>query len=535
VRRTSKASSAGSNSGQSAGLGAARRPGALLALFLALFATACLLPGSALAAETRLPVESFGPDGTAGTSFEYPSTLAFDQGNKHLYALDQAPAKIYGFDTSTPGAHTPLGGNFPVSAEGSEPEWVDDLAVDSTSHNLYFLSERHAIFAEPALYGFDSGGAPLGGNFPFGGFEDACGTAVDPSGDIWVADAGARVIKEYDSSGNPIGSVGVPGHGGPCHVAFDSEANLYVSFYSRGTWRYNAAGGYATSVEIDSEKGTYPFNSNAIAVDRSSDDLYVTHSSHVSVYDSSGAFLYEFGNTVAGARYTGIAIDQGSDQIYVSDYGNGVLRVFGQVVLVPIVLTEDADGVTNTTATLHGTVNPDGNQLTDCHFEFVPASQFEVDRYASVTPAEQATCAPDAASIPADSTGHAVKAEVSGLDPNTTYHFRIVAGTAEGTADGADRTFVTAIGAPTVSAQSVETVGTSNVTLSAKINPKGAKATYHVEYGTTTAYGQSSAESLPIGFPGDNSEHTASVHVGGLTPGTAYHFRFVATNLIGSS
>ncbi len=68
---------------------------------------ACFVPGSASAVEFRTVTESIGPDGTSGTSFERPAALTFDQGNKRLYALDQEVQKIYGFDASTPGAHTP--------------------------------------------------------------------------------------------------------------------------------------------------------------------------------------------------------------------------------------------------------------------------------------------------------------------------------------------------------------------------------------------------------------------------------------------
>jgi len=73
------------------------------------------------------------------------------------------------------------------------------------------------------------------------------------------------------------------------------------------------------------------------------------------------------------------------------------------------------------------------------------------------------------------------------------------------------------------------------VNLSARINPKGAPTTYKVEYGATTAYGQSTDESAPFGFGGDDNDHTANVHIGGLEAGTAYHFRFVATSAAGST
>jgi hypothetical protein len=523
VRRHAKASSAGSNSGRGMGRGPI-----VATIALALLATACLLPSSAFAAETRALSESFGSGGTGATSFTSPAPLAFDQGNKHLYVFEQGTNEIHGFDASIPGAHPTLGGSFPLSVAGGGE--VPDLAVNSTSHNFYYDAEGAG-----SVFGFDAGGTALGGNFPLGGFGFPCGDAVDASGNIWVAEYEGTAVKEYDSAGNPIGSVDTSAQGNPCHLALDSEDNLYVAFYEGGVWKYSAASGYASATKVDPVAGAYPLASAPIAVDRSTDRLYVAHPGQVSVFDPNGEFAYAFGGTVAGAEYSGIAIDEAAEEVYLSDLGNGKVQVFGAPIPLPSVFTEDADGVTTTLATLHATVNPKGKQLTGCHFDFVPASQFATDEYESVTLAEEAPCVPAAASIPPDSTGHAVKADISGLSANTTYHFRLVAATAEGTANGPDRTLTTAIGAPAISEQSVETVGNTDATLSAKINPKGAKTTYHLEYGTTAAYGQSTVESAPIGFASDDSAHEVSVHIGGLSQATAYHFRFVATSIVGKA
>ena len=133
MRSHAKALSAGSNSGRGGSHRSLRRSGALAALLVALLASACALPGSAFAVEARTLTGSFGPDGTSGTSFtEYLGPLAFDQGSKHLYALDQEEREIHGYDASAPGTHTPLGSPFPLSAPGASEE--DDIAVDSAEY-----------------------------------------------------------------------------------------------------------------------------------------------------------------------------------------------------------------------------------------------------------------------------------------------------------------------------------------------------------------------------------------------------------------
>jgi hypothetical protein len=50
---------------------------------------------------------------------------------------------------------------------------------------------------------------------------------------------------------------------------------------------------------------------------------------------------------------------------------------------------------------------------------------------------------PDAA-VASDSSPHAVAQAISGLQPGTTYHFRLVATNAAGSSNGADHTFTTA-------------------------------------------------------------------------------------------
>jgi hypothetical protein len=80
---------------------------------------------------------------------------------------------------------------------------------------------------------------------------------------------------------------------------------------------------------------------------------------------------------------------------------------------------------------------------------------------------------------------------------------------------------------PTIFNQSAAGAVRREATVEATINPEGSSTTYRVEYGTTDGYGESSPV---MTLPADAEDHRVPVVLTGLTPGTPYHFRFVATN-----
>lgn len=495
-----------------------RRPGMFAGLVAGLLVAACLLPSVSSAIELRPRTEAFGADGTSGSSFGFPSALAFDSGNQRLYAFDAGAQEIYGFDSSTPGVHTPLGGGFPRSAEGFG---FTQMAADPASHNLYFMGEGAS-----ELLGFDENGAALAG-FPIAGQSYGCGVAVDSAGNVWATQLAEGKIREYSSSGSLIETYSVGGE--PCNIAFDSADNLYVQILFGGVEKLTAASGYTSRSVID------PEFTSAFTVDRSTDGVYVVHYNYIDVRDSSGAFLYKLEGEPFGGEFSSIALDETTEELYVSDYGHGKVQVYGAPLSFPRPTTEGATGITATAATLHGKVNPKEQAVEDCHFEVIPESQFYATGYANVTAAEEFPCVPAAGSIPADANDHPVSANASGLASATVYHYRLVAANAIGESVGADQAFTTGPVAPLVAEQSVELVGTAQVTVTARINPEGGDTSYHVEYGTTNVYGQSTPESASFGSSSDNSNHTVSVHIGGLSPGAVYHFRFVAMNPAGST
>ncbi len=182
----------------------------------------------------------------------------------------------------------------------------------------------------------------------------------------------------------------------------------------------------------------------------------------------------------------------------------------------PVVVTEAADQIGSTSATVTGTVNPGGHD-TSYHFEYGTTADYGFE-----------TSGVDAGSGTSAATA---SAQLSGLPAGTTIHYRLVASSGAGITVGAGLTFKTT-NPPLASTGSATGVGTSSATLNGTVDPDGSATTYAFQYGTTTAYGQQTAtESAGSGTSG------VSVHevISGLSAGTTYHYRVVAVNANGTT
>ena len=183
----------------------------------------------------------------------------------------------------------------------------------------------------------------------------------------------------------------------------------------------------------------------------------------------------------------------------------------------PAATTGPSEQVSTSSATVTGTIAPNG-AATTYHVEYGTSTAYGL-----------ATGARD---VGAGTDPVPVRESLSGLSPNTDYHYRVVAANANGVARGADATFHTAIpvAPPHVVTQVPrDTVATGTV-LRGTVDPNGANTEYHFEYGRTLEYGQTTrggtvaagAELARLAEP-----------LTGLTPYTRYHARLVATNRAG--
>jgi hypothetical protein len=179
-------------------------------------------------------------------------------------------------------------------------------------------------------------------------------------------------------------------------------------------------------------------------------------------------------------------------------------------------VTEPATNVTGTTATVNGTVE----DATAYFFEYETTASGTPDDFELNTPSQ-----PIAGSGP-------VKADLTGLTPNTEYRFRVVATDGTETATGDTLTFRTSNPRPpTIDGQNSHDVGVDSAIVEARLNPRGSTTSYRFEYGTGTRYGrQTAVQTLAPGAP-----TVVQAPVSGLRPRTTYHWRLVATNAAGTT
>jgi plastocyanin len=182
----------------------------------------------------------------------------------------------------------------------------------------------------------------------------------------------------------------------------------------------------------------------------------------------------------------------------------------------PSPTTQAATNVGGTGATLGGTVNPHG-LATNYFFEYGTTAAYGQET--GETSAGSGT------------TEVSASATLSGLSPETIYHFRLVAKSSAGKVVGADKAFTT-LGAPLATTGAAAAIGQTGATLQGVVNPQGQATTYVFRFGTTTAYGQETAQA-PAGSGLANVAATATLS--GLSPATVYHFQLVAKNASGTT
>ncbi len=185
---------------------------------------------------------------------------------------------------------------------------------------------------------------------------------------------------------------------------------------------------------------------------------------------------------------------------------------------VPLVVTNAATAITNSSATLNGSITSSGGtNVTTRGFNYGITTS-----YGSTTTESGSWTG-----------GTYMNASVSGLLCNTLYHYDAYAGNAVGMVHGADMTFTTApcVVAPTVSTTAATIVLAVGATFNGTLASLGGATSAAVgfKYGTTTSFGLTTVPATMT------ATGAFSKPVPGLSCNTTYYYQSTAANTAGNA
>jgi DNA-binding beta-propeller fold protein YncE len=433
----------------------------MLALAIAVFLA--LTASSASAARGHVFSGTIGTPCTVGPcapgELKEPSAVAVNETTGNVYVLDQGNSRVEIFNGQTrvleggfDGSATPAGSfEFPAGSQNGALAVDNSCALqgltepkckaeDPSAGDVYVLdtssegTKQQCIIEEHCVVDkFTAEGAYLGqiteaaeGNSFYG--EGLEGVAVDAKGAVSVYQE--RPAALHYTNGEPnvftpprvfpgrehFSKVGIPG------FAVDAQGDFYVRLGLTGPPRVakTDSAGNILIEELD------PEDSSAVAVEQSTGASFVDNIGSVAAFEPDGTELERFGFNNELTDGTGIAVDSASGFAYVADSAAGHLLVLAPRPPGPPTIegVPSATAVISTGATVTGELNPQSEpeeEPTEWFFEYGPC--------ASPTSCAGSPYGSSTAhrTIEPDFLPHRVSAEIGGLAPGVTYHFRLAA------------------------------------------------------------------------------------------------------------
>jgi sugar lactone lactonase YvrE len=427
-------------------------------------------------------------------------------------------------------------GDLVRSLTSGKMEEPNGVAVSGSSGQVFVAdSAKGGVYEFAASGAFE--GKITGSSSPQGSFlgkEGEAGNvsavAIDEStGDLLVAEAERHVVSEFNAAGEWVGwitSTPAAPLVEPLGVAVAATGNVYVG--DPGLARVGVFGPGVVVPDVTTSKATKLTRTSAILNGTVNDG------------GKAGHYFFQWGTTPALGSSTPATPFSGGEEKVASTLGElhasttyffrlagenengtnyGVTREFTTPTAVEGLSTGPVANLQPTSASLTGSLSPNG---FDAHYYFQWGT---TTSYGSTSPEPPGTDAGEGAGAVAAITG------LTGLAPNTTYHYRLLGTNSFGTTFGEDQKFTTS-GPPRISNEPTSGIGHEEATINAKINPGELATTYHFEYGETKSYGTE----VPLGGAsiGSGSEAVAvSAPLSGLKLGVTYHFRVIASNEAG--
>ena len=359
-----------------------------------------LASSPALAAE-YVSSGTFGGEGSGDGQFNHPAGMAINEiaiGNTgDVYVVDTENDRVEQFNSTGEylskwdGANTAAGSFKFIGEREKQGIAVDNSRepLDPSAGDVYVLDAGHG-----AIDQFTPEGTPTGleikGTCPHSGKCSAgelipfkgnlAGIAVDPKGDLWLSEDGSESLDEFDSAGTfeqsiPLGRYPEPG------LAVDSKGDQYVVQPNGEVLKYHAGG---IAYKLSSE-------ARSLAIDPASDKVLVDQGDDIEMYgpfaEPNSSPLHIFPSEgLSGSE--GIAVNGATSTVYASEFNNDRVAIFDSV-KYPEVRTETSSNMGETSATLNGTIEAEGQAITACQFEYAPELSYGQEAYSETVACKQ--------------------------------------------------------------------------------------------------------------------------------------------------
>jgi hypothetical protein len=193
----------------------------------------------------------------------------------------------------------------------------------------------------------------------------------------------------------------------------------------------------------------------------------------------------------------------------------------GPARFLPTAETGGASAVSAYGATISGTVNPGSGAAgagTTYYFQYSTDTSYNAQ-----VPLEAQATGASAGAVPEH-------AELTGLEPGTTYHYRIVGVNIATSAYGEGRTFTTPATPPVLGPVAVAAVTPSSATISTTIAAENLTTHYELRLGST----QGSLPIQAVGSLGGFGVQPIALEVGSLAPGSVHYYKLIIANADGT-
>ncbi len=492
---------------------------------LALFASAAL---AARSFDSKIPEFrqtssiAIAPNDNVWITDEGHETSTPNPGQNGLYEYDSYPSQTL---LDTPNTDEPWGSSILDLSAAVDGQSGDVYVAQSNGRTLDVFSEDGEFLEEWSNIDNTGGAVEAGIHVAIDNTNSHSKGRIylslsSPEDDVEVFDAGRHPVDfpataSYISANKLLGTPSGP-FGEVQNVAVDSEGNVYVTDAEAAVVdEFDSTGTYLRSFKAPGAVGGNP-GLGGTAIDPTNDNVLITTNSGVNEYDSSGNHLETL--NASGARGTPGVNSMG--YLYVPVYEQ--VDIFTPDAVEPRTTYSGITDPTSTAGTVNATVDPNGGgNVTECKFEYGE----EAGKYIlGSLPCEAGS------SLPYSSKTE-VSAGLSGLTTGKRYHYRLVVNNPNGVEYGSDQTY-SPQAVLDLRTDPADQLGENGAELNGSFVGNGEDTSYYFEWGPTESYGQKTAPApgADAGSPLGPGRSTVSASLSGLEPFSTYHYRVVASH-----